>query len=128
MCAEGDVTGIVELLNSIVDDPDEGDMSGAELLRYKDPLDGGKSGLHVAIEKSQQEAAWLLMWLASEFPTSAFPEEVARAAQVMGAGRETARGPDIRTLKDDQGRTAGDVAESMGNTWAGLLGAGILAV
>jgi hypothetical protein len=126
MCAEGDVGGIVELLNAIEEDSDEGDMSPAELLRYQDPLDGNKTGLHVAVEKNQQEAVWLLLWLASEYPTSAFPEEVSQAAQVMGAGRGTARGHDIRTLRDEQGRSAEDVAGSMGNTWAGLLGAGVL--
>lgn len=125
MCAEGDVGGIVELLNALEEDPDEGDMSPAELLRYQDPLDGNKTGLHVAIEKNQQEAVWLLLWLASEYPTSAFPEEVLREAQVMGAGRQTARGPDIRVLRDEQGRNAEDVAGTMGNTWAGLLGAGV---
>jgi hypothetical protein len=126
MCAEGDVGGIVELLTAIEEDPDEGDMSPAQLLRYQDPLDNDKTGLHVALEKNQQEAVWLLLWLASEFPTSAFPEEVSQAAHVMGAGRETARGPDIRSLRDEQGRTAEDVAGSMGTTWAGLLGAGVL--
>ena len=126
MCSEGDVGGIVELLNAIEEDPDEGDMSPAQLLRYQDPLDGGKTGLHVALEKNQQEAVWLLLWLASEFPTSAFPEEVKQVAQVMGAARETARGPDIRGLKDEQGKTGEDVAGSMGSWWAGLLGAGVL--
>ena len=126
MCAEGDVGGIVELLNAIAEDADEGDMSPAELLRYQDPLDGGKTGLHVAIEKNQQEAVWLLLWLASEFPTSAFPEEVKQAAQAMGAERATARGPDIRSLRDEQGRNAEDVARGMGSLWTGLLGAGVL--
>ena len=126
MCAEGDIGGIVELLNALEEDPDEGDMSPAELLRYQDPLDGNRTGLHVAIEKNQQETVWLLLWLASEYPTSAFPDEVVREAQVMGAGRQTARGPDIRGLSDDQGRNAEDVAGTMGNTWAGLLGGGVL--
>jgi hypothetical protein len=126
MCAEGDVGGIVELLNAIEEDSDEGDISPAELLRHQDPLDGGKTGLHVAVEKSQQDVVWLLLWVASEFPTWGFPEEVANVAQAMGAGRETARGPDIRSLRDEQGRTAEDVARSMGDTWAGLLEAGFL--
>ncbi|KAG0652364.1 hypothetical protein D0Z07_1122 [Hyphodiscus hymeniophilus] len=126
MCAEGDVGGIVELLQAIEEDPDEGDMSPAELLRYQDALDGNNSGLHVAIEKNQQEAVWLLLWLASELPSSAFPDEVSRAANVMGAGRETARGPDLRGLRDEEGKNAEDVARTMGSTWAGLLGAGVL--
>ena len=85
-----------------------------------------RTGLHVAIESNQQEAVWLLLWLASDFPSSAFPEEVSRAAQVMGAGRETATGPDLRGLRDERGRSAEDVAGTMGSTWTALLGTGVL--
>ena len=126
MCAEGDVGGVVELLQAVEEDPDEGDLSPAELIRYQDPLDGNKTALHVAIEAHQQEAVWLLLWLASDLPSSAFPEDVSRAARVMGAGRETARGSDLRDLRDEQGRNADDVAGSIGSTWDGLLRAGIL--
>jgi hypothetical protein len=127
MCGEGDVTGIVELLKAIDEDPDEDDMPTAQLLRYQDPLDGNKTGLHIAIEKSQQESTWLLLWLASGFPTTSFPDEVVQATRTMGAGRETAQGLDIRSLRDEQNRTAQDVAGSMGSTWAGLLAGGALA-
>ena len=126
MCAEGDVAGIVELLQAIEEDSDEGDLSPAELLRYQDPLDSMKSGLHLAIEKSQQEAVWALLWLASDIPTSAFPEEVTRDAQVMGSGRQFTQGPDIRGLQDSNGYAAAEVATRMGGTWAALLGAGFL--
>ena len=126
MCGEGDVIGIVELLKAMDEDPDEDDMSTADLLRYQDPLDGMKTGLHSAIEKSQQESVWLLLWLASNFPTSSFPDEVIQAAEGMGAGRETAQGFDIRNLRDDQNRTAQDVAGTMGDMWAGLLVTGAL--
>lgn len=128
MCAEGDIAGIVELLQAIEEDRDEEDMSPSELLRYQDPLEGMKSGLHISIEKSQQEAVWLLLWLASSLPTDVFPEEVTQAAQAMNAGRATAEGTDIRSLGDEQQRTAGDVAASMGGVWAGLVGAGVLRV
>jgi hypothetical protein len=126
MCGEGDVSGIVELLKAIDEDPDEEDMPTTELLRYQDPLDGMKTGLHIAIEKSQQESVWLLLWLASGFPTASFPDEVLQATGAMGAGRETAQGPDIRGLRDEQNRTARDVAGTMGNTWAELLATGVL--
>lgn len=128
VCAEGDVVGIVELLQAIEEDSDDGDMSPAEILRYQDPLDGMKTGLHIAIEKSQQEAAWALLWLASDIPTSAFPEEVTRDAQVMSSGRQTTQGPDIRGLRTSSGKSAADLAEGMGGTWAALLGAGFLRV
>lgn len=126
MCGEGDVTGIVELLKAIEEDSDEGDMSPTDLLRFQDPLDGLKTGLHVAIERSQQEAVWLLLWLASSLPTHAFSQEVVQAAQTMDAGRETAEGVDIRNLKDEQGRTAEDVAGDAGGVWGALLGNGTL--
>lgn len=126
MCGEGDIAGIVELLKAIEEDSDEGDMSPAELLRYQDSLDGMKTGLHIAIEKSQQEALWLLLWLASTLPSSEFPEEVINAAEAMGAGRDTVTGADIRGLRDTDERTARDLAESMGVAWSGLLQAGVL--
>jgi len=126
MCAEGDISGIIELLKDIEENEDEGNMSPTDLLRFQDPLDGMKTGLHVAIEKTQQEAVWLLLWLASGLQTPVFPEEVSQAAEVMGAARETAGGVDIRSFRDEQERTAEDVAGSMGNTWAALLGAGVL--
>jgi hypothetical protein len=128
MVGEGDVTGIVELLKALEEEPDEGDMSPAELLRFQDPLDDMKTGLHIAVERSQQEALWLLLWLASSIPTHAFPEEVIQAAETMGAERDTAAGVDIRTIKDEQGRVPEAVASEMGNTWAGILGAGVLRI
>ncbi len=126
MCGEGDVAGIVELLKALEGEPDEGDMSLAELVRFQDPLDGMKTGLHVAIERSQQEAVWLLLWLASRLQTHAFPGEVVQAAETMDADRGTADGVDIRGLVDELGRTAEDVAGDMGNEWAALLVAGLL--
>ena len=69
MCAEGDVEGIVELLKAIEEDPDEGDMSPVELLRYQDPLDGNKTGLHVAMRRTSRKPfgcyfGWRLGFLA----------------------------------------------------------------
>lgn len=126
MCGEGDVAGIVELLKAITDDPDEGDMSPGELLRYQDPLDGMKTGLHVAVEKAQQEVVWLMLWLASSLQTANFPEEVVQAAETLEAARETVPGPDIRSIRDEQDQTAEDVASGMGPQWGGLLFTGAL--
>ena len=128
MCAEGDVTGIVELLNAVEEDSDEGDLTPSEVLRYQDPLDGMKSGLHVAMEKEKEDVVWLLLWLASQLPSNAFPEDVSRIAETLGAGRDTApQGSDIRSIRDEDGNTAGDVARRMGGgMWNGLLGTGIL--
>ncbi|KAE9378054.1 hypothetical protein N431DRAFT_435218 [Stipitochalara longipes BDJ] len=124
MCAEGDVSGIVELLQNL--EEEEESMSPEEILRFQDPLDRMQTGLHVSILRSQQEVVWLLLWLASGLSTQAFPEEVSRAAQVMGADRATARGVDIRSLRDEQGQTGEDLARMTGNVWAPLVERGIL--
>lgn len=129
MCSEGDVGGIMELLESQGDDEDsmEEFMPPAEILRYQDPLNGMKSSLHIAIEKSQEEIVWLLLWLASSLDLSVFPKEVAHAAQGLGAGRGTAgAGADIRSLKDEEGHTAEDIAAGMGGFWNVLLQPGVL--
>jgi len=130
MCSQGDVGGIFDLLKTV--DEDYGDreqdsMSPADILRYQDPLDGMKSALHLAIENSKQEIAWLLMWLASDVPEDKFPEEAIRVAESVNASRQSAAsGVDIRSLRNTQGQTAGTVANAMGGTWTALLQSGIL--
>lgn len=129
MCAEGDVSGIIELLKAVEEDRDEDDLSPGELLRYRDPLEGEKSGLHVAIEREQQEVVWLLLWLASELPESVFPDEVLGAARGLEAERSLGgRGEDIRALRDGEGRRGEDVARGMSPVWAGLVNAGVLSI
>ncbi len=64
MCAERDVRGIVKLLKVIQEDSGDEDMSPGDLMRYQDRLDANKTGLHMAIEKEQQEVVLLLLWLA----------------------------------------------------------------
>ena len=126
MCAEGDVSGIVELLQSVAEEEDEESMSREEILRFQDPLDSMHTGLHVGILRSQQEVVWLLLWLASGVSTSAFPEEVSQAAHAMGADRETAAGGvDIRGLRNEQGQTGEDLARTMGDVWRLLVERGV---
>jgi hypothetical protein len=126
MVGEGDVGGIVELLADVQDDAELGDMSPSEILRYQDPLDGNKTAMHVALEKHQQEVAWLLLWLGSGLDDTAFPDEVVAAAYSLGAGRELATaGQDIRGFRDEQERLPGDVAREVGG-WDILLALGIL--
>jgi len=72
---------------------------------------------------SNKEVVWLLLWLASGVQTLIFPKAVSQAAVTMGAGKGTARGPDIRGLRYEQGQ---DVAGGIESTWAGLLGVGVL--
>lgn len=131
MCAEGDIGGIIELLQDISDsDEDEGEensMSPTDLLRYQDPLDGMKSGLHLAVAKSQMEVVWLLLWLASGINSNHFPQQALTAVQTMGASREIAnQGLDIRALKNAQGKTAAAIADRVGGAMAELVRAGFL--
>jgi hypothetical protein len=115
MCAEGDIMSITDLVGAVDADEDGEGVSAKPLLRYQDPLDGMKSGLHVAVEKTQEEVIWLLLWLASTLPTEIFPAEITQLAGRMGVGRETADGQDIRTLRNAEGQLPGDLARSMGN-------------
>jgi hypothetical protein len=133
MCAEGDVSGIVELLKNVGgegemgedeedEEKEEGSMAPQEIVRWEDPLNGGKTGLHVALEKGQEEVVWLLLWLGSGM--SEFPKEVEQAAERMGAERYP--GEDVRGLRDEAEQTPADIARGMRSTWAGLIGAGVL--
>ncbi|EDN94717.1 hypothetical protein SS1G_10591 [Sclerotinia sclerotiorum 1980 UF-70] len=115
MCAEGDIFGINDLLSAVDDDEDGEGISAKPILRYQDPLDGMKSGLHVAVEKGQEEVIWLLLWLASTLSTNIFPEQISQMAEAMGVERDTADGKDIRNLRDAEGRLASDLARSTGN-------------
>ncbi len=137
MCAEGDVEGIVDVLRD-ADRADGGNggweeeeeeeepatMEAPQLIRYQDPLGGMKSGLHLAVERGQEEVVWLLLWMASSLPAHAFPEAAVRAAQAQGIQRlDTGPLEDIRALRDDRGRTAEAIAAEMGGggVWAAAL-------
>jgi len=129
LCSEGDVSGVVEILQAIGEDPDEDDMEPAELLRWNDPLDGGKTALHVAVEKGQVEVVLLLLWLGSRANESAFPQEFLDAVRRMNVPRSlVGEGEDIRALKGEDTRSAVDVAREMESTWAGLSSAGLFDV
>ena len=130
MCAEGDVEGIIDLLRDAEqqqpDDQEGGEppMKAAQIIRYQDPLAGNKSGLHLAVERGQEEIIWLLLWMASSLPSHVFPEAAVQAAQAMGIQRPGGipSAEDIRALKDDRGRTAEAVAAEIGGTaWAAAL-------
>ncbi|KAI1476792.1 hypothetical protein F4774DRAFT_391806 [Daldinia eschscholtzii] len=128
MCSEGDVGGIVELLRDAEQaQGDEPTMSAASLIRYQDPLGNSKSGLHLAVEKGQEEVVWLLLWIASTLPTGSFPEQAVQVAQAMGIQRpNTLASEDIRALTDNQSRTAEELAAQMSGFWASLVESGTL--
>ncbi|KAI2638800.1 hypothetical protein GGS26DRAFT_358424 [Hypomontagnella submonticulosa] len=128
MCSEGDVEGIVELLRDAEQaDADEPMMNSSQLIRYQDPLGDSKTGLHLAVERGQEEVIWLLLWIASTLPTGAFPEPAVQTAQAMGIQRpSTLASEDIRALTDNQGRTAEAVAAQMGGIWTQVVESGVL--
>ncbi|KAI1331838.1 hypothetical protein F5Y16DRAFT_245016 [Xylariaceae sp. FL0255] len=125
MCSEGDVDGIVDLLR---DADQAGDMaSPAQLIRYQDPLSNMKSGLHLAIEQEKEEVVWLLLWLASPLHTGSFPGPLRDIANAMGLERPVRTdADDIRTLQDDQGRTAEAIAAANEASWSALLQGSVL--
>ncbi|XXH03884.1 hypothetical protein Hte_010292 [Hypoxylon texense] len=129
MCSEGDVGGIVDLLRDAEQAGGDGEptMNAAQLIRYQDPLADAKSGLHLAVEKGQEEVVWLLLWMASTLGTGAFPAPAVQAAEAMGIQRPSAlASDDIRALTDNQGRTAEAVAAQMGGPWTTILESGAL--
>lgn len=125
MCGEGDVLGAVELLS---DAAAEGEDVPA-VLAYRDPLARGRTALHLALEKGQEDAVWLLLFLGSpRLPLDSFPQEALDAARSMGLDRMPDRGAggDLRAARDDDGRTPEDYARALPNLWERLVNAGVL--
>ena len=123
MCAAGDIDGTLELLHHAGDRvADIGD-----LIRYQDPLNGMKSGLHLAVENQHEGVAWLLLWLSSNLPLEAFPGEAREAAESISLCRlDLGEGDDIRTLQDEHGNTAANLAEKRSGFWLRLIETGVL--
>ncbi|KAG6022103.1 hypothetical protein E4U41_002315 [Claviceps citrina] len=125
MCSEGDVAGVIDLLQ---------DVSGqghdvAGIIRYQDPLHDMKSGLHLSVENQQMPMVWTLLWLSSTLPTESFPDLFRQSVGGSGLGRLTVQPEeDIRGLTDCQGRTAQRLAEQNPGRLAALLEAGILSL
>lgn len=126
MCSEGDVEGILELLQDTSRNSGYDTIQLGHLLRYRDPLVGGKSGLHLAIENSQDEVVWLLLWLASSLLENAFPSSLRQIADSMNVERIDISGADIRALQTDAGLTAEDIARAMSGPWDSLLQPNVL--
>ncbi|RGP78777.1 ring finger [Fusarium longipes] len=125
MCAEGDVGGIVELLQDASDGID--DM--ASFVTYQDPLADMKSGLHLAVENKQEESLWLLLWLCSTIPDSSFPDYARSVAEALGVGRLSVNSEqDIRGLRDSHGRTGADIAQQHQSQWGSILQTGLLSL
>ncbi|KAK2021162.1 hypothetical protein LX32DRAFT_646680 [Colletotrichum zoysiae] len=127
MCAEGDVQGVVDLLQDANEELAGDVVQLAQLIRYRDPLAGGMSALHLALDKEHDEIVWLLLWIASPLPTDLFPVSARQAAEALRIVRLTNDvAEDIRALRTDAGQTAEDVARTKPARWGALLDAGIL--
>ncbi|KAL2017861.1 hypothetical protein VTK56DRAFT_1606 [Thermocarpiscus australiensis] len=127
LASEGDAQGVVELLADVEGDADADGMSAGQLLAWRDPLNGLRSALHVALEARQEEVVWLLLWLGSGAATGLFPEAVVRAAEGMGLPRraELPPGEDVRFVRDESGRTAADVCLQLGPPWSSYVEGGL---
>jgi len=138
-CREGDISAVVELLQSCEEDDDEDEemddeprgpkKTADEILRYQDPIGDMQSGLHAAVTGNSREVAWLLLLLASQYPESEFPALVYQEAANLGIMRQDQTGKvDIRSLKDAHGRSADQLAAEVGGVWHGWPGSGRLVV
>jgi hypothetical protein len=139
LAAEGDVPGMISLLADLdtsphghgggeEDDEEEDNMTAAQLLAWRDPLNGLRTALHVALEAQQEEVVWLLLWLGSGVERDAYPEAVVQAAEGAGLPRPGPAVPaaeDVRFVRDGAGRAAEDVCLELGAPWDRLVEGGL---
>ena len=124
-CREGDLEATLGVLQ---DDEDEDDLA-TDILRYQDQLNDMQSTLHAAMMGGNQDVAWLLLYLASDLPLDQFPADLIAQAQAIGLERgDTVGKPDVRSLKDLQGRNAQDIATAVGSPWSAWVDTGRLVV
>ncbi|KAK4176729.1 hypothetical protein QBC36DRAFT_213326 [Triangularia setosa] len=119
LASEGDTAGILELLADVDADEDI-TLSLPELLCWQDPLNENKTALHLALENTQEEVFWLLLWLASGVHTSVFPEQVVQSCEGVGLPRRQTvpMKEDVRFIRDGKGKTAGDLCRELAGAWA----------
>jgi hypothetical protein len=120
-CRMGDIDALVHLIHDGSTEEDiEGSQGSLDILRYTGSFEGIEgSGLHVAIRNNQQEVAWLMLVLGSCLDWSEFPPAVLHAMESMGLSKDDRSAqPDIRTLKDNEGKTAAEVAKEWGGVWS----------
>lgn len=134
-CREGDADAVVDLLQQGDDDedddmmddddddePDVSQMSLGEILRYQDRMSDGMTGLQAAILGGNATIVWLLLWVASGVNERHFPAAGVAYARELGIQRALTD-TDIRTLRDDAGRGAEDIAKQTGDAqWMEWLG------
>ena len=129
-CREGDIDAIIHMTKDVQEEEDEEEEEeeGEDVLGYCGTFEGIEgSGLHVAIRYNQQEVAWLLLALGSQLEWSKFPAMVLQAMQGLGLRKEDRKEDlDIRSLKDNEGRTPADLAKEVGGLWIEWLSEGRL--
>lgn len=126
-CREGDIDAIIHLIKDAdLNDAEEQDEK-IDILRYQGSFERTEgSGLHVAIRYSQHNVAWLLLALASPLSWQKFPAQILQAMTDMNLSKEERNAePDIRSLKDSEGRNAADLAKEI-NGWTEWIGSGWL--
>lgn len=146
-CNQGDVQAIVDMLQDDEDEDEDEDEDDEEeqmevdksanpardidLLRYQDPIGDMQTGLHCAVANQKADVAWLLLYLASRLDIGEFPPNLLQIAESLGVSRneeEVQSKPDIRSLRDSEGRSAEDVAREVGGVWQEWIGRGRLVV
>ncbi|KAI9730228.1 MAG: hypothetical protein M1834_005992 [Cirrosporium novae-zelandiae] len=126
-CKNGDVEAIIGVLHDDEEEEEQNHIHTPDILRYQDAIGGMRSGLHLAVINNQFDTAWLLLWMASNLDTAAFPPDLMQLAQGMGVQRHCQPGSsDIRELKDSDGLTALNVANMIGGDWIAWIEAGRL--
>ncbi|KAH7630304.1 hypothetical protein B0T09DRAFT_374489 [Sordaria sp. MPI-SDFR-AT-0083] len=133
MASEGDFAGIIELLTDVAaSDPSDEDGSAgitpSELLTFRDPLNEGKTALHLAVENGREEVFWLLLWLGSGLPTEVFPPEVVQVANGVGVGErreQVGQEEDVRWVRDERGRGVKEVCAEVGGRWGEYMAGGL---
>ena len=120
-CREGDVDALLHMLKNGEDDEELAEEQ-VELLRYCGTFEGiDGSGLHVAIRYNKVEVAWLMLVLGSSLDWSSLPLEVLKAIDGTLDKEDRKATPDVRGLRDSEGRTPAAVAQDVGGIWLNWL-------
>lgn len=126
-CREGDIDAMLHLIKDDSEvDADADEQDHQDILRYQGTFEGIEgSALHVAIRYQREEVAWLLLAMASNLDWSQFPAPVLQAMESLGLSKDDRKAsPDVRTLKDDKGRTPLALAQEIGGQWSGWIADG----